>query len=364
MSKKIERVFLESATGTFSSEALRFVTEFENGSVPKYVLGTNIFAKEIINNYSITGVIDDFTFATDFMGKPVRRAEEIEKNALVVSANILGRPITVRNRLNGLGLRNINYFLFRRIATASLVEVCDESILANDVSENMDAYQQIFDLLSDKESKDTLLKLLNFKLSARLDWMEGFSDTQYRQYFEDFLKLGNGNETFIDVGGHDGSTSMYFASHFPSYKKIHVFEPNPKIQNVLKLNLSDVRDVTIYEFGLSSSQQELKFSANGAASCLANDGDVSVTVKKLDDLPFEECSLIKMDIEGGEIAALEGAASTIEKTRPCLAIAAYHRPSDIREITAKVFEMSKNWKVYLRHYTEGVTETVLFFIPT
>ena len=40
------------------------------------------------------------------------------------------------------------------------------------------------------------------------------------------------------------------------------------------------------------------------------------------------CDLIKMDIEGAEQSALEGAAQTLRRFRPRLTLAAYHKPND------------------------------------
>ena len=70
-----------------------------------------------------------------------------------------------------------------------------------------------------------------------------------------------------------------------------------------------------------------------------------------------------MDIEGGEINAIEGAKNVIRKFTPKLAISVYHNLSDFWEIPFKVLQINKKYNIYLRHYTEGLAETVMFFIP-
>ena len=70
-----------------------------------------------------------------------------------------------------------------------------------------------------------------------------------------------------------------------------------------------------------------------------------------------------MDIEGAELAALGGAQKTILRDKPRLAISVYHRPSDIWTIPRKLLSIHPDYKIYLRHYTESVYETVMFFIP-
>ena len=70
-----------------------------------------------------------------------------------------------------------------------------------------------------------------------------------------------------------------------------------------------------------------------------------------------------MDIEGGELAALEGARGSIEAHRPALAVCVYHRPSDFWTVPRTILSMSPDYLVYLRHYTESIYETVMYFVP-
>jgi hypothetical protein len=70
-----------------------------------------------------------------------------------------------------------------------------------------------------------------------------------------------------------------------------------------------------------------------------------------------------MDIEGMERKALDGGRNLISKHRPILAISVYHLFDDIRVIFSEINEILPNSKFYLRHFSEGVDETVLFCIP-
>ena len=70
-----------------------------------------------------------------------------------------------------------------------------------------------------------------------------------------------------------------------------------------------------------------------------------------------------MDIEGGELKALQGAKKLIAQFKPRLAISVYHRFSDFWVIPKEILSLSVDYKIYLRHYTEGVDETVMFFVP-
>jgi hypothetical protein len=41
----------------------------------------------------------------------------------------------------------------------------------------------------------------------------------------------------------------------------------------------------------------------------------------------------------------------------------YHQASDLWRIPQEIFSIRDDYTIYLRHYTEGVTETVMFFMP-
>jgi hypothetical protein len=72
---------------------------------------------------------------------------------------------------------------------------------------------------------------------------------------------------------------------------------------------------------------------------------------------------IKMDIEGSEMEALKGAASTIRTKKPRLAISVYHKPEDIITIPAFLQNLVPEYKFYLRHdCLVNLTETVLYAI--
>lgn len=60
---------------------------------------------------------------------------------------------------------------------------------------------------------------------------------------------------------------------------------------------------------------------------------VEVPVKRLDDLHLEDVGLIKIDVEGHELAVLRGAADTVARNRPAILVEAEerHRPNAVAE---------------------------------
>ncbi len=69
-----------------------------------------------------------------------------------------------------------------------------------------------------------------------------------------------------------------------------------------------------------------------------------------------------MDIEGSEMEALKGAVFNIREYKPVLAISIYHKADDFWKIPLFIKELNKKYKFYIRHYTEGIADTVLYCI--
>ena len=73
-------------------------------------------------------------------------------------------------------------------------------------------------------------------------------------------------------------------------------------------------------------------------------------------------ALLKMDIEGSELSSLIGAKTFIQKYKPNMAICIYHKATDFYQIYEYIKEISeKPFKTYIRHYSQGWNETVMFF---
>lgn len=89
-----------------------------------------------------------------------------------------------------------------------------------------------------------------------------------------------------------------------------------------------------------------------------------VKLETIDDYVREnnlEVALIKLDIEGNELAAVQGALETIKRYRPVLSIAIYHRPEDFFEIKPLIEDLQLGYQFMVRKivYHDLVTEVML-----
>jgi FkbM family methyltransferase len=74
-------------------------------------------------------------------------------------------------------------------------------------------------------------------------------------------------------------------------------------------------------------------------------------------------NLIKMDIEGYELNVIKGAKKYIIDSSPFMAIALYHKPTDLYTIPNEILEINSDYTFMLRLYSECLRELVLYCIP-
>lgn len=205
---------------------------------------------------------------------------------------------------------------------------------------------------------------MEFRLSANLQAMVDFEYAPDRQYFEPFAPLNKG-EVFVDGGGFDGFTSLEFMKRCPEYASIHFFEPSRTALAIAQDKLTGLPNIHYHPVGLYDHLTTLYFDASaGSASRITDSGSETITVARLDDVVSDQVTYIKLDLEGAELAALKGMEQHIMMDHPKLAVAVYHHPSDFWRIPQFILSLREDYKLYLRHYTEGWTETVMYFIPS
>jgi FkbM family methyltransferase len=332
--------------------------------VPIYVLGRNKYAERVSRRVPVQAFIDDFTEERSYLERPVVGMANLPSHSLVVSCVVAGNSLTALERLHAAGVRQaIDYFALTRLAPEIFAPVDYCAGNRQDIIENAPRYEWVCNLLADDISKRHFERVVRFRLSMDVEQMRGFTLAIDNQYFEAFLPR-NRAEVFVDGGGYDGQTSLKFAAWNKAYQRIYYFEPVPAMMEVSRRNLAGLRDVSFLQKGLFSRNDRLPFDTGaGPAGSISAISQSEVDVVRLDDEVHETITLLKLDIEGAEFEALKGAAEHIRSARPTMAVCIYHDQRDFWRVPARVLEINDRYDVYLRHYTQGVYETVMFFVP-
>lgn len=192
-----------------------------------------------------------------------------------------------------------------------------------------------------------------------------YSCASQAQYFSPGFIVYGKNEVFLDVGCLDLGSSLEFRKHCKSIKKIYAFEPDPQNYQIclLKKQEYSFSEVELLPYGTWSERATLHFNAtHDCNSRISEDGCVHVQVMPIDEVidPADKVTMVKMDIEGAELESLKGAKTIIQRDRPKLAICIYHKPKDIIEIPMYIKKIVPEYKLYMRHYSSGPCETVLY----
>lgn len=186
------------------------------------------------------------------------------------------------------------------------------------------------------------------------------------QYF-DLMSPGQ-HETFVDCGCYDVSTAFRFAGWCGSmgYDRIWCFEPDRNSYRKCKKLCAGLKNCTVHPYGISDKTGTVPFqSGREEESRIAKPEDV-VTGEVIDTIVLDEflrgeqVTFIKMDIEGAELDALKGASNLIREQKPKLAISVYHKDEDIIEIPKLLLGLRPDYKLYIRHYSLLLNETVLY----
>ena len=140
--------------------------------------------------------------------------------------------------------------------------------------------------------------------------------------------------TCCDIGAFDGQSSVEFLDT-KLFNKIIAFEPFQEnyqklVESIAQKNLGHVIEPRKVAIGAKRETLWQDLEDVSSRSRIAA-GDISVAgngdcieVYSLDSLLISDISMIKVDIEGYELAFLEGAYETIKENKPHIAISAYH----------------------------------------
>lgn len=317
---------------------------------PIAIYGMGNASQKIIETLDSFGVKIDDIFASDefvrghsFLGHKVMKYSEIcekydEFNVVLGFASHLD---TVLDRI-----RKINN---RHPVFAPDIPVTGSGLFTIDyVRENEEKFDFVYNHLADEESRRVYLDIINFKISGKIDYLfNTFADKN--EIYHNILKLTD-NEVIADLGAYDGDTIREFTNYTNNkYAHIYALEPDEKNFKKLTKNTAGMENITLYNMGAWNKKDTLIFDRKAGRNSKLSANGVPVRVSDIDSLIKDNITMIKMDIEGSELKALDGCRNTIKKHKPKLYVCAYHRNEDLFSLPMKILELEGNYKLYFRH---------------
>ena len=234
------------------------------------------------------------------------------------------------------------------------------NLLKNNLTDLVVLYQN----LKDYKSKKILLALIRNYYYYDFTMLHEVIDTCYKHYFDPDLVNTTKDTVYVDVGSYIGdSVDDFLDTYLEEYKKIYCYEVTDSSISTLKDKFIFNEDIIIRNKALYDKKTTLSLntsSVDNSANTITDDkGDIEAVT--LDDDIKEKVNIIKMDIEGAEFKALEGAKKHIKEDTPTLLISIYHGFNDLIRIPKLIKSINKSYNFYLRYYGGNIfpTEIVL-----
>jgi FkbM family methyltransferase len=189
-------------------------------------------------------------------------------------------------------------------------------------------------------------------------------------YFLDSLYRINDHEVFVDCGAYTGDTAEELIRRNPAFSRIIAIEADPQnFERLTKwigtLEAPVASRISALNVAVGAKRGKLRFQAGGGEGAkLATDGNVVVECVPIDELaPAGGPTFVKMDIEGAELEALEGARRSIQTHSPILSICVYHKQNDLWRIPLFIHTLAEDYRLFLRPHDVDGWQLVCYAVP-
>jgi len=386
--------------------------------------GTKMIGEAILaaQNFHLHAVVDDTLKKQNshYLGVPVLTTEEwirmAKADSDVVSLilantspafNHFARAVAQNNlkALKAIDLLRISALAGKNVTGAGTTFVYGLPFYEDAVA-NAETHLKLAEKFADDYSRLTYFNLLNYRITsnpAYLDQCAIRHNTHPDQSLDSyainrsFFDIGD-DEVYVDGGGFTGDTVAQFIHAVRGqFRKIYCFEPAPamlaecrktfiRTQNVYPRRF--LKDIVLVDKGLWNKVDVLSFNSSlfsgeeselgtalpqsahivesGLTGHLYDESvekanSVQIPVTSIDECCEGPVSLIKLEIEGSEPQALEGAARTIERHRPKLAVSVYHMADHLHRLPQQVLDFDQGYWLFLRQHNPAVPDATVCY---
>lgn len=226
----------------------------------------------------------------------------------------------------------------------------------------------LWDRLADDASREVLAEQLRWRTTLAPEVL-GPPDPFAELYIAPGIVSLTPGAVLADCGAFTGDTiqKLVRAGGW-DFRAAHLFEPDLTNRTALEQLIATWRPsrrarTHVHGVGLSDRVGMQSFSMTGSVAATFDPTSAdAVPVTTLDRVfGHETPSYVKMDIEGAELRALDGAARILARSATTWAIMTYHRPTDLWEIPLRLLETGDH-DVYLRRHAEDCWEICAYAV--
>ena len=223
------------------------------------------------------------------------------------------------------------------------------------ITENFDKFETCYNLLSDEKSKEIYVNLILGKMTGDIKYLQ-LAETPVSEAYENIIKPAPDSH-YVDIGAYNGDTIREYLSFAGSCNKITAFEPD--VRNYRKLiafaNDSEINTESFYNIAAWNKKEDLTFysrSGRNSAGTTSHKNAKSTTVlaDKVDNYISEKVDFINIDAEGSDRKVIEGLKDTINKYKPTISCAIYHRNEDFFDLPMLLKEYYGDCEIFIRHF--------------
>ncbi len=222
-------------------------------------------------------------------------------------------------------------------------------------------------LFADEASRREYLAQIRWRLHLDFDGLP--LPVSHTIYFPDDL-VSPQDEVFVDAGAFDGDTIRALLERTPGGgSQVIAFEPDPlnfaKLSRYIDALPDEVkRRIELHAMGLGSKRETVYFEGSGTSAATVASSGVPVAIAPLDELLGDRrITYLKMDIEGAELDALEGARNCIRRDRPVLTVCSYHKQDHLWRIPLLIDSICDGYRFFLRPHLLEVWDLVCYAVP-
>lgn len=229
--------------------------------------------------------------------------------------------------------------------------------------ENMGAIEEVYGMLADDRSRETVAGFLNSIRSGEVGYLEEINGDSRIKTLDPAILNYTENEVFADVGAFTGDTILEFLELTDGkYKRIIGFELDRQNYEILRQTTHGMENVHIKNVAVGAVPGKIRFtSGRSESSALSEQGDSETDMIVLDNVSeMQDVTFIKISVCGLELSVLQGAEKLLRKNAP--KVAAYAGGELLWKMPKYLKSIVPEYKLYFRHYGQGQQGMVCYAV--